>query len=171
MEVLFFSSIYKRMGELFMKNNNMYLNEENYKKINSKIKNAGRLVMIIALILIVVGFIIKIGSMGVQVPSMGSENWFEMESYKSSMSFGGTGLIMFGVWLEFIGCIIRYFIGNRREIMAYSIQTTMPIAQEGIQTIAPTIAETGATVMKTMAPAYGEVAKNIAQGIKEGLDK
>ena len=47
----------------------------------------------------------------------------------------------------------------------------MPIAQAGIKTMAPTIAEAGVTMMKTMAPAYSEVAKGIAQGIKEGLDK
>lgn len=152
-------------------NNNMYLNEENYKRINKKIKTVGSIIMIVALVMIAIGFILKIGNMGVQVPPMGSDNWFEASKAKSSMDFHATSLLMFGVWLEFVGCIIRFFVGNRREIMAYNIQTTMPIAQEGIQTIAPTIAETGATVMKTMAPAYGEVAKNIAQGIKEGLDK
>ena len=165
-----------------MKNQMMYLNEENYKKINSKIKMAGRIVIAIAIMLIIAGFIIKVGSMGIEVPKMGSENWFEMKSARNHMSFGGTGLIMFGVWLAFVGCIIRFFVGNRREIMAYSLQTTIPVAQEGIQVMAPTVAEAGATMMKTMAPAmkdvavemapaYSEVAKGIAQGIKEGLDK
>lgn len=162
--------------------NNVYLNEDNYKRINKKIKLAGTIVIFIAISLIVIGLIIKISSMGVQVPDMGSENWFEMETTKSSMSFGGIGLIMFGVWLSFVGCIIRFFIGNRREIMAYGVQTTMPIAQEGMKVMAPVVAETGATIIKTMAPvmkdvavemspAYSEIAKGIAQGIKEGLDK
>lgn len=162
--------------------NNKYLNEENYQRMNSKIKVAGTIVICIALFIIVMGFVLKIGSMGVEVPAMGSDNWFEMETYKSSMGFGGIGLIMFGVWLGFVGCMIRFLIGNRREIMAYSLQTTMPLAQEGIQTMAPTVAEAGATMMKTMAPAmkdvavemapaYSEIAKGIAQGIKEGLDK
>jgi len=165
-----------------MKNQMMYLNEENYKKMNDKIKMAGRIVIAIAIMIIIAGFIIKIGSMGIEVPKMGSENWFEMETARSKMDFGGIGLIMFGVWLTFVGCIIRFFIGNRREIMAYSLQTTMPIAQEGIQVMAPTVAQAGVTMMKTMAPAmgeiakemapvYGEVAKEVAAGIKEGLDK
>ena len=162
--------------------NNVYLNEQNYERVNKKIKMVGTMIMLAALGLIILGFVLKVGSMGIDVPAMGSENWFEMETYRSKMSFGGTGLIMFGVWLEFVGCIVRYAVGNRREIMAYNVQTTMPIAQEGIRTMAPTIAEAGVTMMKTMAPAmkdvavemapaYSEVAKGIAQGIKEGLDK
>ena len=165
-----------------MRNQMMYLNEENYKKMNSKIKMAGRIVIAIAIMLIVAGFIIKVGSMGIEVPKMGSENWFEMETARSQMEFGGIGLIMFGVWLGFVGCIIRFFVGNQREINAYAMQTRMPIVQEGIQVMAPTIGEAGATMIKTMAPAmgevakemapiYGEVAKNVAQGIKEGLNK
>ena len=162
--------------------NNKYLNEENYQRINKKIKTGGTIVIFIAVMIIVAGFIINIGSKGIQVPTMGSENWYEMETARSEMSFDGTALMMFGVWLTFIGCIIRFFIGNRREIMAYSVQTTMPIAQEGIQTMAPTVAEAGATMIKTMAPAmgevakemtpvYSEIAKGVAQGIKEGLNK
>jgi hypothetical protein len=154
-----------------MKNNMMYLNEENYKKMNSKIKTAGSIVIFIAVMIIIAGFIITIGSKGIQVPAMGSENWFEMETARSEMNFGGIALMMFGVWLTFVGCIIRFFIGNRREIMAYSVQTTMPIAQEGIKVMAPTVGEAGATIIKTMAPAMGEVAKGVAQGIKEGLEK
>ena len=115
-------------------NKNMYLNEENYKRINTKIKNVGRLIMVIALIMIIAGFILKVGTMGIEVPKMGSENWFETTSAKSEMEFHATSLIMFGVWLEFVGCIVRYFVGNARQIMAYNLQTTMPIAQEGIKT-------------------------------------
>ncbi len=163
-------------------NKNMYLNEENYKRINTKIKNVGRLIMVIALIMIIAGFILKVGTMGIEVPKMGSENWFETTSAKSEMEFHATSLIMFGVWLEFVGCIVRYFVGNARQIMAYNLQTTMPIAQEGIKTIVPTVAEANVTMMKTMAPAMGEIAKDmspvyqevassIAQGIKEGLNK
>ena len=162
--------------------NNVYLNEENYKRINQKIKMAGTIIIFVAISLIILGLVLKIGSMGIEVPKMGSENWFEMETSRSNMEFGGIGLIMFGVWLTFVGCIVRFFVGNRREIMAYSLQTTMPVAQEGIKVMAPVIAETGATMIKTMAPtmkevavemapAYSEIAKNIAQGIKEGLDK
>lgn len=47
-----------------------------------------------------------------------------------------------------------YTITKRREIMAFSVQQTMPIAKEGIEKMAPTI---------------GNAAGVIAKGIKDGL--
>ena len=151
--------------------NNMYLNEENYQGMNKKIKAIGGVIMFIALIVIIAGIFLKVQAMGVQVPSMGSENWFEITNQKSEMDFSATSLLMFGIFLESVGCMVRYFIGNRRQILAYNVQTVMPIAQEGIKTIVPTVAEANATILKTMAPVYGEVAKEVATGIREGLNK
>ena len=36
--------------------------------------------------------------------------------------------------------------------------------------MAPTAGKVGKTIAKEMAPAYGEFAKEIAKGIKEGLN-
>ena len=43
----------------------------------------------------------------------------------------------------------------------------MSIAQEGMKQMAPTVNE----VMRESAPVYGEVAKKIAKGVKEGMNK
>lgn len=58
---------------------------------------------------------------------------------------------------------------KRRNITAYYMQQTMPVAQEGMEKMAPTIGKVGATVAKEMAPVYGEIAKEIGKGIKEGI--
>ena len=58
---------------------------------------------------------------------------------------------------------------KRRNIMAYTMQQTMPVAQEGIEKMAPTIGKAGASIAKEMAPIYGEIAKEIGKGIKEGM--
>lgn len=57
-----------------------------------------------------------------------------------------------------------YMITKRREIMAFSTQQVMPIAQEGIEKMTPTMAK----VAEDMAPVYGEIAKEITKGINEG---
>lgn len=51
-----------------------------------------------------------------------------------------------------------YFFAKRREILAFSTQQVMPVAQEGIEKMAPTIGK-----------AAGEISKGITKGIKEGL--
>lgn len=73
-----------------------------------------------------------------------------------------------------------YSVAKRREMMAFSAQQIMPIAQEGLEKMAPSVGKTGAKVVeeiaptyqklaKNMAPIYGEVAESIAKGIKDGL--
>ncbi len=54
-----------------------------------------------------------------------------------------------------------YFIAKRREIMAFGIQQTMPVAQEGIEKMAPTIGNAAGTIGQGLA-------KGITQGIAEG---
>lgn len=118
-----------------------YLNEEQYKKNNQKVKTAGLVLMVIGIIMLIVAlFVIK-------VPDMGEEGWFETKTTS-------TRLKMFGLFLTIIGCVIRFFIGNQRQINAYMAQQQIPIVQEG---------------MEKMAPSMGKAAKEITKGIKEGL--
>ena len=70
-----------------------------------------------------------------------------------------SGMIAFSVFM----------IAKRREIMAFSVQQVMPVAQEGIEKMAPTIGKAGASIAKEMAPVYGNIAKEISKGIKEGM--
>ena len=64
---------------------------------------------------------------------------------------------MFGGFIIVASCMIAgsiYTFAKRREILAFSAQQVMPVAQEGIDKMAPTM---------------GSVAKEITKGIKDGL--
>ena len=90
---------------------------------------------------------------------------------------------MFGAFVIIASCMISgsiYMISKRREIMAFTTQQVMPVAQEGIEKMAPSVGKAGASIFKEvaptakevakeMAPVYGEMAKEVAKGIKEGL--
>ena len=58
---------------------------------------------------------------------------------------------------------------KRRNIAAYYVQQTMPVASEGIEKIAPSIGKAGASVVKEMAPVYRDIAKEVGKGLKEGM--
>ena len=59
--------------------------------------------------------------------------------------------------------MVRFLIGNRREITAYTAQQTIPVAKEIVDETTPTMAKAAGTIGK-------EIAKGIAEGLKEGLD-
>ena len=161
-------------------NNNQFLNEEKFQQTNTKVKKVGTIIMIGALVLIVIGIIVIIMAANKSVPPMGDSNWFDASTEKSHQKFLGTTLLMLGIFVEFVGCMIRFGIGNRREIMAYQVQSMMPIAKEGVKEMAPTMGQAAGEMMKemapaykemaqTMAPVYGEVAKEVGKGIAEGI--
>lgn len=72
-------------------------------------------------------------------------------------------LYMFGAFIIISSCMISfaiYMFAKRREITAFTVQQTMPLAQEGIEKMAPTVGN-----------AVGTIGKGIAKGIKEGLNE
>lgn len=84
-------------------------------------------------------------------------------SFKNSNSgFAKTSYLMFGGFIIIASsmfCGVLYLsIVKRREMMAYTMQQVMPVAQEGIDKMTPTIADSA-----------GKIAGSIAKGIKEGL--
>ena len=81
-------------------------------------------------------------------------------------------LIIIGVFITIASLMAKFMlfsITHRRELLAYTTQQVMPVAQEGIEKMAPTIGKAGSKITKEMAPAYGDMAKEITKGIKEGL--
>ena len=92
---------------------------------------------------------------------------FILSAFKEPKSIFKKGLggilILIGLGLIpstlMISCVI-FFIYKRREIAVFTTQQTMPIAQEGIEKMAPTIGE-----------AAGTIGKEIAKGIKEGINE
>jgi len=142
-----------------------YLNEENYQKANRKVKKVGNVLIIIGLILFCLGLFFVIGGFlgfGNQV-----SNGLEMEQLGINTSKMFSGFVPFaigglllppGLFITAVGFIVRFLIGNRREITAYTTQQVMPLAQEKIEKVAPTVGN-----------AVGTIGKNLAKGIKEGL--
>lgn len=81
-------------------------------------------------------------------------------------------LSVFGGVIIFIGGMISlsiYLIAKERDISAFAIQQSMPLAQEVIGKMAPTIGDAGKTVIDKVGPSIGNAAGSIAKGIKDGL--
>ena len=162
-----------------------YLSEERYQQSNAKVKKTGKILLIIGIIILVIGFCLLIfGFVGAGNSAMSGLNSMSNGIIKNfnSMSndginidvsgvqntasgiFGNIGLFAIGSFMLTIGFGLTIaggiimFIAHRREIIAYTTQQVMPIAQEGIEKMAPTIGK-----------ATGEIAKGIASGLKEGL--
>ena len=117
----------------------------------------------------------EIDSKEAKIAELDSQIWKIEDEYKSEDDssqlqkyipfyvFGGFIIFVFGM----ISLSI-YMIAKRREMLAFSAQQVMPVAQEGIEKIAPTVGKAGASIAKEMAPVYGDIAKEISKGIKEG---
>ena len=164
-----------------------YLSEEKYQKSNAKVKNVGKILLIVGIVILVISFILVIvGFIGAGNTAMNgfnsanndiinnfgsfngdgfNVNFDEVENTASGI-FGNIGLFAIGGFLSSIGFIltiaggIAMFISHRREITAYTVQQTMPLAQEGIEKMAPTVGS-----------AAGTIGKELAKGIKEGINE
>lgn len=122
----------------------------------------------------------KYCSLKIELDDIESTNY---EFKKKHESFSYIPFFMFGAFAIITTFMISGFIfmiTKRREMMAFSAQQVMPIAQEGMvkmapavgevaKEMAPAMSEVGKTMVKEMAPAYKDVAKEITKGIKEGL--
>lgn len=90
-------------------------------------------------------------------------NSMNLQKYLPYYIFGGFIII---ATLMISGSI--YAFAKRREIISFTAQQVIPVAQEGIEKMAPTVGKAGGEVMKNIAPAMGDIAKEISKGIKEG---
>lgn len=142
--------------------NREYLSEEQYQINNAKVKRMGKTFLIIGIITLAIGILLiisGISGLGNTVSSGVGSNSFETTARGAIGNFGAFALGGFinviGFGLTSVGGIMM-FIAHRREITAYTVQQTMPIAKEGIEKMAPTI-----------GTAAGEIAKGITKGINE----
>ena len=145
--------------------NNQYLNEERYQNTKGKVKSIGKILLIFGIIALVAGIILIIlGFVGFGKSAENAVNSVYNYDYNFSSSgiFGSFGMFALGGFVIFIGFgltiagAISMVIAHRREITAFTVQGTMPIAKEGIDTIAPTL---------------GNAAESIAHGIEKGKMK
>ena len=82
---------------------------------------------------------------------------------KEFNSFDSIPFYMIGGFIIVASGMISFAIfmfAKRREIMAFTAQQVMPVAQEGIEKMAPTVGK-----------AMGTIGKGIAKGIKEGINE
>lgn len=87
-------------------------------------------------------------------------------SFNTIPYFIGGGFTLIATFMIY-GSIMIF--AKRREMIAFSMQQVMPVAQEGLENITPTVTKVGKRLVQEMAPAYGEVAKEISKGITEGI--
>lgn len=135
-------------------NEKEYLNEERYEKSNKKVKIIGTIIILIGLCLIGFGIYTLIQAHNMEIPEMGASDWFNKSSNQMGKEASGMFMILPGIFVLLVGCMIRFLIGNRREIMAYQMQQMMPIVKEGT---------------KKMTPVASEAAKEISKGIHDGF--
>ena len=79
-------------------------------------------------------------------------------------SFETIPYYMIGGFIILASCMIAgsiFMFAKKRDIAAFSMQQTMPLAQEGIEKMSPTVGKAAGTIGK-------EIAKGISEGIKEG---
>lgn len=96
-----------------------------------------------------------------------SELWDIQSGFNSTKNSISTSkyipLYIFGAVIILGSCMIAgsiYLFAKRREITAFTVQQTMPLAQEGIEKMAPTVGN-----------AIGTIGKGLAKGIKEGINE
>ena len=160
-----------------------YLSEERYQENNAKVKNVGKILLIIGIITIVISLLV-VGFIGAGNSAMNGFNSISNEMSNNFNSFGnindgisanvnevqntasgifgnigmfaiGGFMLTIGFGLTIAGGIVM-FIAHRREITAYTTQQVMPIAKEGIEKMTPTV---------------GNAVKEIAKGIKKGMNE
>ena len=99
----------------------------------------------------------KIRSLNNQLSDMSSDFNKEFDS------FGSIPFYMIGGFIIVASSMIAFSIfmfTKRREIMAFTAQQVMPVAQEGIEKMTPTVGN-----------AVGTIGKELAKGIKEGINE
>lgn len=82
---------------------------------------------------------------------------------KRRASHGNVPFYMFGAFLIITSLMISgsvYMVAKRRDILAFTTQQVMPVAQEGIEKMTPTIGKSTGTIVK-------EITKGIKEGLKE----
>lgn len=143
--------------------NNNYLNEEKYQNTKNSLSKVGKILLIFGAITLIAGIImIILGFVGFGKSAESAVNSFYYDDNIGNTTksvFGSFGMFALGGFVSFLGFgltiagVISMVIAHRREITAFTVQGTMPIAKEG---------------MNSIAPAVGNVAESISKGIEKG---
>ena len=115
---------------------------------------------------------IEASAISSKITNLESEEFKLNNNYDKVEAKNYIPLSVFGGVIIFIGGMISlsiYLIAKKRDISAFAIQQSMPLAQEVIGKMAPTIGDAGKTVIDKVGPSMGSAAGSIAKGIKDGL--
>lgn len=105
------------------------------------------------------------GTVKSKINDLESEEFALNHNYNKVVAKNYIFLSILGGMVIFIGGVISlsiYLIAKKRDIAAFTIQQSMPLAQETIEKMAPTVGNAAGTIGKG-------IAKGITSGIKEGL--
>ncbi len=135
------------------------ISEENYQKWKNTIKKIRVVLWSIGGVLALIGIILMIVSAATKTPAMGSNGWFESESSKNGLLFGGIACLIFGIFLSIAGAM-TFLISHRRELLAFQANAVLPVADEMVDKGAPIIEKASKTVGKGLG--------NVVGGVKQG---
>lgn len=133
--------------------NGKYVNESNHKKGKKFFIKAGIIADVIGVVLIIVGIILIVKGTSVTKVDMGDSGWADSKMASMGFFMGGSMLSFLGL-ASIMFSIGMYVSAHRREIMAYSASTVLPVVKEGVEYIAPTV---------------GNVVEEIASGVSDGI--
>ncbi len=143
---------------------NKYLNEEQYQQNVKKLKKTGKIVLIVGIGMLILGAVFLVlgftgfGKTGIRAASDVGLN----PEQTAKGVLGGFGMFALGGFLDTFGLFVTGIgamlmtMAHRREIIAFTTQQVVPVAKEGINEMSPTM---------------GNAAREIAKGIKKGINE
>ena len=135
------------------------ISEENYQKWKGVIRKIRISLWVFGGFLALIGIILLIVSATKKTPSMGSNGWFESESTKNGLLFGGIACLIFGIFISVAGAM-TFAISHRREMLAFGANAVLPVADE--------LVDKGAPVIEKASKSIGKGLGSVVGGVKEG---
>lgn len=140
--------------------NGKYVNEETHKKGKKFFITLGCVFFAFVIIGLAVGIPLIIKGFSLQNTDMSDPNWFELNSKGGFMLWAG--FVLCGVFGLFFGglSIIMFINAHRRELLAFTASSDLPVVSEGVKIIS-----------KDIAPDVGNAVKEIAKPVIESVSE
>ena len=109
---------------------NDYYEEQMHEDAKYKIKKAGKFVIFIGILLFAFGLYFVITAKDIPEPGMSDPNWFQVRKEKADRESLGMFMIIPSIFITSVGCMLRFIVGNQREITSYMLREQMPVINE-----------------------------------------
>ncbi|MBR1890628.1 MAG: zinc ribbon domain-containing protein [Clostridia bacterium] len=144
-----------------------YVSDEAYKKGQKFLKKIRLVLLIVGALMLAGGItLIVLGVNKENSIPMGEEGWFDASSAGSGMLAGGIAMVFFGV-VAFIASIAITITAHRREIIAYTASSTLPVVGE----VAEKVANKGVDIIDKNSEKMGRSFGNVLGGAVGGVKK